>query len=852
MLKRNWFFLSDRHADNFAAVVVRVVAGFVVLALCFMLVFLAHVAWPLLDKPAFTAAIKGVVETSLNQGGAEEQAVSAIISDKSSRLLLGINHAQQPLLWARQQTERGSLLKKLPLPDDLPLNAGKYIADFQHEQLFQLLPDGKIRVGALSFTERTIPSLPQSSVLQGDLAIEDNTHVFVRSIQEEWHEISLKIHWGEALTLPFNPIQIFSASAANAEGNNNGAQHFLLQAADGQLMLAKALKKKASLMDGGEEKAVAFKFIPLPNLEANLHERKIWPYIKADASRIILLSADGTLDIYGLKGTEITNSKSTKIELEAGEQLTAAAWHDGGYSFFMGTSHGRGLLAQLHQQGLNAEQDDKKHPLFYVKQQLLLGQGAVASVLASQASRTVLFSGAAGWQKLIHATSGDVLLAQTTVPANKMAIALLPDDQGWVSMAADHFTVQFFDLHDVATSLRLFFAPIWYEGHEKPSYLWQSTTSSARDEAKLSLVPLIFGTAKASFYALLIALPLGMAAALASAEFLSPRSRSYIKPVVEMMASIPSVVLGFVAAFVLIPILPQLLGSLMLAVWLLPVGFSFVGRLLAVWSRKRELPNGYVVLLLTLLMVAICLLCGSWAERVIFYGSMNNWLAGEQPILRFWLWLLFPLCWLLQSLFMPRLAGYELLKPLAAWLAVLLPSIIMALALALLLQKLAVDPRGGILGAYTQRNALLAGFAVGFACIPVIYTLMEDALTNLPDGLRQASMACGASPWQTATRICLPAARSGVLAAVMLATGRALGETMIVLMTTGNTPILDSNMFNGLRSLSATIAIEIPEAARDSTHYRVLFLCALLLLLFNMVLNMLAEAYREYHRRRWL
>jgi phosphate transport system permease protein len=145
---------------------------------------------------------------------------------------------------------------------------------------------------------------------------------------------------------------------------------------------------------------------------------------------------------------------------------------------------------------------------------------------------------------------------------------------------------------------------------------------------------------------------------------------------------------------------------------------------------------------------------------------------------------------------------------------------------------------------------LVVGFAMGFAVIPIIYTIAEDALNTVPEHLRAASLACGATPWQTAVEIILPAAMSGVFAAIMVGMGRAVGETMIVVMAAGNTPLMEWNLFEGLRALSANIAVELPEAVRDSTLYRMLFLAALTLFVVTFVVNTLAEIVRQKFRKR--
>jgi phosphate transport system permease protein len=154
------------------------------------------------------------------------------------------------------------------------------------------------------------------------------------------------------------------------------------------------------------------------------------------------------------------------------------------------------------------------------------------------------------------------------------------------------------------------------------------------------------------------------------------------------------------------------------------------------------------------------------------------------------------------------------------------------------------------LGTYVQRNALIVGFTMGFAVIPIIYTISEDALSSVPASLRSASLGCGATRWQTAVRVVLPVAVPGIFSALMVGLGRAVGETMIVLMAAGNTPLIDLNLFNGLRTLSANIAVELPEAVKDSTLYRMLFLAALTLFLLTFVVNTLAELVRIRFRRR--
>jgi phosphate transport system permease protein len=154
-------------------------------------------------------------------------------------------------------------------------------------------------------------------------------------------------------------------------------------------------------------------------------------------------------------------------------------------------------------------------------------------------------------------------------------------------------------------------------------------------------------------------------------------------------------------------------------------------------------------------------------------------------------------------------------------------------------------------GRVDQRNSVVIAFALGFAVIPIIFTISEDALIRVPRHLRAASLALGATRWQTAWRVLLPSASPGIFAAIMIGFGRAVGETMIVLMATGNTPIIDMSIFNGMRTLSANIAVEIPEAPVNSTLYRVLFLSGVLLFTVTLIANTAAEIVRHRLRQRF-
>jgi len=283
---------------------------------------------------------------------------------------------------------------------------------------------------------------------------------------------------------------------------------------------------------------------------------------------------------------------------------------------------------------------------------------------------------------------------------------------------------------------------------------------------------------------MLFAAPLAIAAAVYSACFMAPALRRKVKPAIELMEALPTVILGFFAALILAPYVEMHLPGLFSLLLILPLG------VLAFALLYRRLPlaqNGYESLLLIpllLILGALAMQLSPHLEAALFNGDMRLWLNA-------------------------RGIGYE------------------------------------------QRNALVVGIAMGFAVIPNIYSLAEDALAGVPKSLTQGSLALGATLWQTVLYVLLPAASAGIFSALMMGFGRAVGETMIVLMASGNTPLINLNLLEGMRTLSANVAVEMPEAAVDSTHYRLLFLSALLLLLLCFVMNTLAEWIRARLRRRY-
>ena len=155
-----------------------------------------------------------------------------------------------------------------------------------------------------------------------------------------------------------------------------------------------------------------------------------------------------------------------------------------------------------------------------------------------------------------------------------------------------------------------------------------------------------------------------------------------------------------------------------------------------------------------------------------------------------------------------------------------------------------------LFGYESRLNAFVAGIGLGFAIIPVVFSIAEDSLTSVPRSFTQAALALGASRWQAAWQVVLPAAIPGVFAAIVLGFGRAMGETMIVLLASGNASIMSWNLFDSARTITATIAAEMGEVAAGGDHYRILFLIGAMLFVVTFFSNMAAELVMERLKRR--
>ncbi len=336
-------------------------------------------------------------------------------------------------------------------------------------------------------------------------------------------------------------------------------------------------------------------------------------------------------------------------------------------------------------------------------------------------------------------------------------------------------------------SMSALWGKVWYESYEKPDYVWQSSSASSDFEPKFSLTPLAYGTFKAAFYAMLIAIPLAIFGAIYTAYFMAPKMRSIVKPSIEIMAALPTVILGFIAGLWLAPFLEKNLLGFFTALLLLPISVFIFGYISRFWFKFRSVDGWQSALLIPVIILVtwFSFAISQPLELFLFNGNLPAWMTTEFGI------------------------------------------------------------------NFDQRNALIVGIAMGLAVIPTIFSMTEDAIFGVPKHLTIGSLALGATPWQTMIKVVLLTASPGIFSAIMIGMGRAVGETMIVLMATGNTPIMDFNIFEGLRTLSANLAVEMPETEVASTHYRVLFLAGFVLFVFTFVINTVAEVVRHRLRKKY-
>ncbi len=503
--------------------------------------------------------------------------------------------------------------------------------------------------------------------------------------------------------------------------------------------------------------------------------------LNKEMDNVYLANSKGDVTVYDVSDPEYpeqVESLNLKTDITSFEFLT------GDISILVGNS--KGNVSQWF-----PVKDDNGTPRLTRIREFSLGTNAVTAVATEHSRKGFLAIDGNGQLGIFHTTAEKTILKQKLMDTEARTIAIAPranaamieDQQGnlaFISLHNEHPEVSWSSL----------WGEVWYESYDQPDYIWQSSSASNDFEAKFSLIPISFGTIKAAFYAMLFAVPLAIFGAIYTAYFMTPKMRGVVKPTIEIMEALPTVILGFLAGLWLAPMLEQYLPAIMLMILLLPlsvIAASYIWHIMPPHIRNT-ISDGWLAGLLIPLVILVVWFSFSLnhpLEAWLFGGNTQQWLDTELGV------------------------------------------------------------------SFDQRNSLVVGIAMGFAVIPTIFSITEDAIFGVPKHLTNGSLALGATTWQTLTRVVILTASPGIFTAVMIGFGRAVGETMIVLMATGNTPVMDFSIFQGMRTLSANIAVEMPESEVDSTHYRVLFLAALVLFTFTFFFNTIAEVVRQRLRKKY-
>ncbi|MGK8176663.1 ABC transporter permease subunit [Aeromonas dhakensis] len=514
----------------------------------------------------------------------------------------------------------------------------------------------------------------------------------------------------------------------------------------------------------------------IPSLPRHVDQMLLTPNL-----RILFVRDGNRLSVYDIHNLNDISLRNV-LEINAPDaNVTRVELLSGASSLLVGNDNG------VISQWFEVARDGKRQ---FTQIRDFKGDGAVAQLTPEHFRKGFISADKSGTISFFHATGETKLLSEKVEGGPLAALAISPRHNVLLMQQGDAFKLFAVENEHPEVTWSALWQQVWYEGYPEPQYVWQSTSASNDFEAKLSLVPLVFGTLKASFYAMVFAVPLGVAGAIYTAYFMSAGLRKYVKPTVEIMAALPTVILGFLAGLWLAPIIEGALPGVVLLLILLPMGMLLTA---LVWNYLPErgkswLPEGWHAILL----IPVLLLIG-WGAFAVSPLIENAFMHGDSRI------------WLTHDM------GIK----------------------------------------FDQRNSLVVGIAMGFAVIPTIFSIAEDAVFSVPKHLTQGSLALGATPWQTLSRVVILTASPGIFSAVMMGLGRAVGETMIVLMATGNTPIMDFSMFQGLRTLAANIAVEMPESEVGSSHYRVLFLAAFVLFVFTFLFNTLAEFIRQRLREKY-
>lgn len=833
-------------ADRLAQLLITAGGIATIVAICAVAVFLVVVSLPLFLSPTLVPEPpKNVPVTSPPW---------FVLTDQDQRLVAVVDQSGTCRLF---ELETGKLLSESAFPGDVKPTA--FAVAKGSDQIVVGLADGRIRLGTIQFKDTFPPEDDSTSSLKvGDYQVTDQG-IAVRIDDDQVRRTELSILWKDPLatnrTEPITGIDLVQTSGGSILATSEKS---------GEVFVHWITKKK-DLLTGKE----SFK---LTSASVDTIGERPWGREVAgltflgNGSQLLVISRTGPIYRFSVQkaGTPLFVAKE---EVNATSPVSSTTIMLGRNTILLGHTSGE-LDGEFLVRQNGSGRSNNEQSLVLAKHLHSASGSPIVALTSSNRSRLAAALFESGEISVYEVTTGaELVSANLRIPTANASMAFSPRDDGIIiatPAAIEHLVLR--AEHPEAT-LEALFTPIWYEGYQGPEYVWQSDTSGGA-EPKFGMMPLIFGTIKATVYSMLFGVPLAILAAIYTSEFLHPRVKARIKPTIELMAGLPSVVLGFIGAMVLAPWVAGNLPQVLTTFVTIPILFMLTGHLWQLLPTSFTLRAQRFRFLIALVVLPIAVWAGfaigPMLEDLLLDGDIMLWLDGQTGSgLSGWVFILLPVAivltiWLENSAvdpwLRPRMSAMTreraALVALVRFIASLFTVVAFAWVGALLLDGMGWDPRGNVVGTYVQRNSLIVGFVMGFAIIPIIYTLADDALSTVPEHLRSASLGAGATPWQTTTWIVVPTAMSGLFSAVIVGLGRAVGETMIVLMAAGSTPIMEWNIFNGFRTLSANIAIELPEAAQGTTHYRTLFFAAVVLLAFTSVLNTIAELVRIRFRRR--
>ncbi|GAB6164311.1 hypothetical protein JCM19992_03110 [Thermostilla marina] len=718
--------------------------------------------------------------------------------------------------------------------------------------------DGTIALGKIEFVSEFLneppPELADLGI--GELGVYANA-IVERTPEDQFRIERLEAAIDEPVKLCDRPVRLLRLS------EQTSGLRIAAVAEDGNLYV-RSVRKKKNLLTGKETVTLTGGEIALEaDAQAGPPDFLL---LSGLGDNVYVIWEDGTLFRFNVRSVkELEKVETIDVLPAAAKRITVAEFLLGKTTLLIGDDAG-GIAGWFCIKPDEATTSDGAR---LVRAHVFSrGPGAVSAIASSARQRMFVAAYADGTRRLYHATAEQLVAEIPGHDEDVRSVAVTPKDDALLAVAGDTLLLTPVDAPHPGVTWKTIFGRVWYEGYNAPEFVWQSSSGTDDFEPKYSLVPLIFGTLKATFYTMLLAVPLALAAAVYSSEFLDRRVKQRVKPVIELMAGLPSVVLGFLAALVLAPVVAKIIPQTLAFLILLPWFFLSAGYLWQLlprhWTVRFSSMRIWAAIPIVAAAVVASIYAGTWCEQIFFAGDVMEWLNNRQgSATGGWAYICLPAAALLTAIVVARFVNEPLRRAtrgasrtavaaieLGKFLIATLAALGIGWAMGWVLTTLGWDPRDSLMGTYIQRNALVVGIAMAFAVIPIIYTIADDALSAVPDHLRAASLGAGATPWQTAVRIVIPTAAGGLFSAVMIGLGRAVGETMIVLMAAGNTPIMEWNVFNGFRTLSANIAVELPEAVQNGTHYRMLFLAALMLFVMTFVINTAAEIVRLRFRKK--